>query len=85
MLNVSLAVFTLASILVLIALVLALGLWMKNIDAIALPGPGLLIGIRFAFFMECLAEIVFILIAAYLVRFLPFARNLIELMGNVGD
>jgi hypothetical protein len=83
MLNLAFAAFTLAAIVLLVVLIWTLGLWMKNISVIALPGLGIMVGTRFAFFMECIAEIVLILIAAYLVRFLPFVRDLIEMTGGV--
>lgn len=79
MLNLAFVIFTLAAIVVLVALICTLGLWMKGISVIALPGLGIMVGVRPAFLIECVAEITLMLIAGYLVRFLPLARDLIEL------
>ncbi|HEV2915067.1 MAG TPA: hypothetical protein VGX92_17450 [Pyrinomonadaceae bacterium] len=84
MLNLALAVSTLLAILVLVLLIAALGLWMKDIDSIAFPGLGIIVGTRLFLIVLSIAEVSLVLIAAYLVRFLPFVRELTDMMEDMG-
>jgi hypothetical protein len=85
MLKLALVLSTLFAILVLIALIGALGLWMKGIHSIAFPGLGLLVGTQVFVILLSLAEVALVLTAAYLVRFLPFVRELTDALANVID
>jgi hypothetical protein len=80
MLNLALAVSTLLAMVVLIALIGALGLWMKGIGSIAFPGLGIIVGTQLFLIALSIAEVSLIIIAAYLVRFLPFVRELTDMM-----
>jgi hypothetical protein len=84
MLNLALAVSTLLAMVVLIALICALGLWMKGIDSIVFPGLGIIVGTQLFLIVLSIAEVSLILIAAYLVRFLPFVRELTDMMEGIG-
>lgn len=83
MLKLALVVSTLLAILVLIALIGALGLWWKGVGSIAFPGLGIIVGTQMFLILLTLAEIFLILIAAYLVRFLPFVRDLTDALASV--
>jgi hypothetical protein len=84
MLNLALAVSTLLAIVVLVLLIGALGLWMKDIGSIAFPGLGIIVGTQLFLIVLSIAEASLVLIAAYLVRFLPFVRELTEMMEGIG-
>ena len=84
MLKLALAVSTLLAVAVLIALIGALGLWMKNIDSIAFPGLGVIVGTKVFVIALSVAEFSLVIIAAYLVRFLPFVRELTDMIEGVG-
>jgi hypothetical protein len=85
MLKLALIVVTLLAIIVLVALIAVLGLWMKGIGSIAFPGLGILVGTQFFSIVLTLAEISLVLLAAYLVRFLPFVRALTDALAGVID
>lgn len=63
----------LAALLILILFILALGLWMNGVGALALPGLGIIVGMPLVLLALLFLEAVFVLLAAYLVRFIPFA------------
>ncbi len=67
-----------------VALIFALGLWMKGVGSIALPGLGIIIGTPLFLILFSVAEVLLMLIAAYLVRFLPFVRELTDLVEGMG-
>ena len=83
MLNLALAVSTLLAILVLVALIGVLGLWMKGIGSVAFPALGIIVGTKLFLILLSVAEISLILIAAYLVRFLPFVRELTDMIAGI--
>ena len=84
MLKLALVVSTLLAIVVLVALIGALGLWMKGIGSVAFPGLGLIVGTQLISIVLSIAEVSLILIAAYLVRFLPFVRELTQMIEGIG-
>jgi hypothetical protein len=84
MLKLALIVVTLLAIIVLVALIGVLGLWMKDVDVIAFPGLGLLVATKLFLIVLTIAEISLVLIAAYLVRFIPFVRELTDEIGSAG-
>ena len=84
MLKIALVVVTLSAIIVLVALIAVLGLWMKDVGSIALPRSGLLVGTQLFLILLTLAEISLVLIAAYLVRFLPFMREITDALASAG-
>ena len=65
---------TLAALFILVLCILLLGLWMKGVGAVALPGLGIIVATPLLLMALLSLEVVFALLAAYLVRFLPFAR-----------
>jgi hypothetical protein len=83
MLNLALAISALLAILVLIALIAVLGLWMKGIGSIAFPGLGIIIGTQLLLILLFVAEVSLVLIAAYLVRFIPFVRELTDMIAGI--
>jgi hypothetical protein len=83
MLKLALVVSTLLAILVLVALIGALGLWMKGIDSIAFPGLGVIVGTKLFLIVLSLAEVCLVFAAAYLVRFIPFVRELTDALQSV--
>ncbi len=64
----------LAALFVLILFILLLGLWMRGASSLALPGLGLIVATPLILLVLLFLETVFVLLAAYLVRFIPFAR-----------
>jgi hypothetical protein len=82
MLKLALVVSTLLAVLVLIALIGALGLWLKGVGSIAFPGLGIIVGTQMFLILLTLAEIFLVLIAAYLVRFLPLVRDLTDALAS---
>ena len=64
----------LAALFILILFILLLGLWMKGASSLALPGLGLIVATPLILLVLLFLETVFVLLAAYLVRFIPFAR-----------
>ena len=72
----------LAALLILILFILALGLWMKGVSALALPGLGIIVATPLVLMALLFLETVFVLLAAYLVRFIPFARLM---LGEVDE
>jgi hypothetical protein len=83
MLNLALAISALLAILVLLALIAVLGLWMKGIGSIALPGLGIIVGTQLLLILLIVAEVWLILLAAYLVRFIPFVRELTDMLASI--
>ena len=65
---------TLAALLILVLFILALGLWMRGAHALALPGLGIIIATPLVLALLLFLETVLVLLAAYCVRLIPFAR-----------
>jgi hypothetical protein len=59
---------------ILVALIGVLGFWMKGADVIALPGLGLIIATPLILALLVTLEIGVVVLAAYLVRYIPIAR-----------
>jgi hypothetical protein len=83
MLKLALAAATLLAVAVLIVLIGALGLWMRGVDSIAFPGLGIIVGTKLLLVALAVAEFSLVFIAAYLVRFLPFVRELTDAIAGV--
>ena len=60
----------------LIPLIVALGLWLKGADSVALPGLGIIIATPLLVAVLAVAEVGVIFCAAYCVRYLPAVRML---------
>ena len=60
----------------LLPLVVALGLWLKGAESIALPGLGIIIAAPLLVAVLAVAEVGAVVCAAYCVRYLPAARML---------
>ena len=71
-----LAISVIVSILLLILFIIFLGLWMKGSSVLALPGLGVMVATPLVLILLLVAEIVMVLISAYLVRLIPIARLL---------
>ncbi len=70
----------LIAIILLIMLIVVLGLWMKGVSSLAFPGLGLLVSTPLIFVLLLIAEIVLVLLAAYLVRYIPILRFMLDEM-----
>jgi hypothetical protein len=70
-LNLALIFLTLVACVLLAALILTLGLWMRGIDSIAFPGLGLLVATPLIALALLTAEAMVIVLAAYLIRYVP--------------
>ena len=71
-----LAISVIVSIVILILLIIFLGLWMKGLSVVALPGLGLIVATPLVLIFLLVVEIVMVFISAYLVRLIPIARLL---------
>lgn len=71
-----LAISVIICIVILILFIIFLGSWMKGVNTLALPGLGIIIATPLFLMLLLVAEIVMVLIAAYLVRLIPIARLL---------
>lgn len=71
-----LAISVIIAIVILTLFIILLGLWMKGSSSLAFPGLGLIVATPLVLILLLVAEIVMVLIAAYLVRSIPIARLL---------
>lgn len=71
-----LAISVIVSILVLILFIIFLGLWMKNLTSLVLPGLGVIVATPLVLLMLLVVEIIMVLISAHLVRLIPIGRLL---------
>jgi hypothetical protein len=71
-----LAILVIISIIVLILFIILLGVWMKGVSTLALPGLGIIISTLLVLITLLVAEILIVLIAAYVVRLIPIGRLL---------
>ena len=67
---VMLVVSLLAAAILLIFLIVILGLWMKGVTTILLPGLGVMFSTAFLFVILLCAEIIMVLVAVYAARHL---------------
>ncbi len=65
------------AILILIAFIVLLGVWMKGASSLAFPGLGLLVGTPLILVSLLVSEILMVLVAAYLVRYIPIMQLLL--------
>ena len=77
MANLLLVLLILIATVILVALIGVLGIWMKGAHVIALPGLGLLIATPVILVLLVTLEIGVVVLAAYLVRYLPIVRELL--------
>jgi hypothetical protein len=71
-----LAISVIISIVILTLFIILLGVWMKGSSSLAFPGLGLIVATPLVLMLLSVAEIVMVLIAAYLLRLIPIARLL---------
>ena len=71
MLNLALIFLTLLASVLLAALILTLGLWMRGIDSIAFPGLGLLVATPLIALALLIVEAMVVALTAYLIRYVP--------------
>jgi hypothetical protein len=71
-----LTISVIVSIIILIVFIILLGTWMKGSSSLAFPGLGLIVATPLVLILLLVAEIVMVLIAAYLVKLIPIARLL---------
>ena len=69
-----LAISVIIAIVILIIFIGVLGAWMKGADSLAFPGLGLLIATPLILVALLVSEIVMVLLAAYLVRYIPIMQ-----------
>ena len=62
---------------VLVAIIFVLGFWMKGAGAMALPGLGLIVATPLLLILLFVVEIILVVFAAYLVRYVPGVRELL--------
>jgi hypothetical protein len=74
--NFGLILLVLIAAVVLVAIIGVLGFWMKGVGSIALPGLGIIVATPLLLILLCIVEIIFILLAAYLVRHVSIVREL---------
>ena len=65
-----------AATIILVLLIAVLGLWMKGLSSIAFPGLGLIVSTSYMFVILLCAEIIMVLLAAYMVRYVKVVRLL---------
>lgn len=71
-----LAISVLVAILILTLFIIFLGLWMKGLTSVVLPGLGVIVATPLVVLLLLVVEIVMVLISANLVRLIPIARLL---------
>ena len=71
-----LAISVIFSILILILFIILLGLWMKDLTSVVLPGLGVIVATPLALALLLVLEIFGVLISAYLVRSIHIASLL---------
>ena len=77
MLYLTLAVLALVEIFILVAIIGVLGFWMKGADSLAFPGLGLIFATPLLLTLLIVAEVIMVICAAYLVRYIPIVRALL--------
>ena len=75
--NLILVLLILLAVAVLVAIIGALGFLMKGADSIALPGLGIIMATPLLLLLLSVAEIMLIVISAYLVRYVPIVREVL--------
>lgn len=75
--NVILVTLILIAVVVLVAIISVLGFWMKGTDTIVLPGLGIIVATPLLLILLFAAEVSLVVLAAYLVRYVPIVRNLL--------
>ena len=62
---------------VLVSIIGVLGLWMKGASSVVLPGLGIIVATPLLLMLLLVAEIILVVLAAYLVRYVPVVRELL--------
>ena len=75
--NLVLALLIIIAAVILVAIIGVLGVWMKGADSIALPGLGLIVATPLLLILLIVGEIILVILAAYLVRYIPIVRELL--------
>ncbi len=75
--NLVLALLILISTVMLVAIIGALGFWMKGADSIALPGLGIIVATPLLLILLIVVEVSLVVLAAYLVRYIPIVQDLL--------
>jgi hypothetical protein len=81
-LNLALIFLTLLASVLLAALILTLGLWMRGIDSIAFPGLGLIVATPLIALALLITEAMVVALAAYLIRYVPL-ETLFSWISNI--
>lgn len=76
--NLLLTLLILIAGMVLVAIIGVLGFWMKGASSIALPGLGIIVATPLLLMLLCVVEIILVVLAAYLVRYVPLVRELLD-------
>ncbi len=75
--NLVLVLLILIAAVILVAIIGVLGFWMKGADSIALPGLGIIVPTPLLLILLIVVEIILVILAAYLVRYIPIVRELL--------
>lgn len=70
-LNLALIFLTLIACVLLAAIILTLGLWMRGIDSIAFPGLGLIVATPLIAMTLLIVEAIVVTLTAFLIRYIP--------------
>ena len=82
MLNLALLFLTLVACILLVALILTLGLWMRGIGSIAFPGLGVLVATPLLAFALLIAVAMVVALTAYLIRYISL-ETLLSWISNI--
>ncbi len=72
-----LLVLILVDLFLLLAIIGTLGMWMKGVEMLALPGLGIIIATPLLLVLLIIIEIVLVIGTAYLVRYIPALNDLL--------
>ena len=75
--NLVLVLLIIIAAVILVAIIGLLGVWMKGADSIALPGLGIIIATPLLLILLIVVELILVILAAYLVRYIPIVRELL--------
>lgn len=75
--NLLLTLLILMAAALLVSIIGVLGFWMKGASSIVLPGLGIIVATPLLLILLLVAEIILVVLAAYLVRYVPVVRELL--------
>jgi len=72
-----LVLLSLSAAVILVAIIGVLGFWMKGAASIVLPGLGIIVATPLLLILFIVVELILVILAAYLVRYIPIVRALL--------